>query len=207
MIEKHDFTPRRALVVGLSLAAAALVAPGSAAASDGNDDSIPDSWEQGHGLSLNKDQAKRDQDRDGLRNRGEFRFRMDPRDDDSDDDGVEDGDEGAGTIASFDAATGRLVINTLGGDTASGLVTDDTEIECDHEDGEDEHGDDETAITDPETTTAVPVAATLETTTPAAPEETTKATSRTARPPTSWPARWSRRPSSSSRTARPPGTK
>ena len=66
---------------------------------------------------------------------------MDPRDDDSDDDGVEDGDEGSGTVDSFDAATGKLVISTFGGDSASGLVDDDTEIECDREDGDDDSRD------------------------------------------------------------------
>ena len=126
-----------------ALASLALALPGAASAGDGNDDGIPDRWEREHGLSLNKDQAGRDQDRDGLRNRHEFRGRMDPRDHDSDDDGTDDGDEGTGTIASFDPATGRLRIDTFGGDTASGLVTDETEIECDREDEADEDGDGE----------------------------------------------------------------
>src|SRR5918999_6549895 len=124
------------------LAALALAAPAAAPARDRNDDGIPDRWERQHGLSLKKDQAERDQDRDGLRNRHEFRGQMDPRDSDSDDDGVEDGDEGSGTVVSFDPTTGRLVINSFGGDSASGLVTDETEIECDREDGDDHGGDD-----------------------------------------------------------------
>ena len=132
---------RTAALAIAALAALAMALPATAPASDVNDDGIPDRWESGHGLSLKKDQARHDQDRDGLRNRNEFRGRMDPRDADSDDDGIEDGDEGAGTVASFDQATGRLKIDTFGGDSASGLVTDETEIECDREDGE-EHGDD-----------------------------------------------------------------
>jgi hypothetical protein len=120
---------------------------GQAAAKDGNNDRIPDSWERHHHLSLKVDQRHRDQDHDGLANRGEFRGDFRPHDRDSDNDGVEDGDENAGTIQSFNSDTGRLVINLFSGDTVSGLVTSDTEIECegpneaegDNHDGE--HGD------------------------------------------------------------------
>ena len=85
----------------LAIAALALALPGIAAAKDRNHDRIPDKWEKKHNLSLKHKQTKRDQDRDGLKNRAEFRSQTDPHDSDSDDDGVEDGDEGAGTIASF----------------------------------------------------------------------------------------------------------
>ena len=115
----------------LALAALALLAvPGLAAAKDRNHDRIPDRWEKRHKLSLEVNQAHRDQDGDHLRNRAEFLADDDPRDDDSDDDGVMDGDEQAGTVASFDTATGRLVIDLFGDDTIAGLVTDQTEIEC-----------------------------------------------------------------------------
>jgi hypothetical protein len=115
----------------LALGALALLAmPGLAAAKDRNHDQIPDRWEKRHHLSLAVSQAHRDQDGDHLRNRAEFLADDNPRDRDSDDDGVMDGHEQAGTIASFDAATGRLVIDLFGGDTISGLVTDQTEIEC-----------------------------------------------------------------------------
>jgi hypothetical protein len=137
---------KRALAVGAGLLATAIVAaaPASAASKDRNHDNIPDRWESHNGLSLDKNQAHRDQDRDGLRNRGEFRAKFDPRDADSDDDGVEDGDEGAGTIESFDAASGELVINVFSGGTVTGLVTADTEIECDNDDDvqPDDQGDD-----------------------------------------------------------------
>jgi hypothetical protein len=83
------------LLIGIVLAVSLMgVAASSAAAkSDRNHDRIPDRWEKKHGLSLKVNQARRDQDRDGLKNLGEFRARTDPRDDDSDNDGVEDGDE------------------------------------------------------------------------------------------------------------------
>lgn len=119
-----------ALVLG---AMAIFVLPGLASAKDGNDDRIPDRWEKRHHLSLKVDQARRDQDRDHLRNLAEFRAGDDPRDRDSDDDGVMDGEENAGTIASFDAASGKLVIDLFGGDTISGLVTDRTRIKCEGE--------------------------------------------------------------------------
>ena len=118
------------MTVGAGILAAIAIAavPASAASQDRNHDRIPDRWEVRHGLALDKNQANRDQDRDNLGNRGEFRAKFDPRDDDSDDDGVEDGDEGAGTIASFDATTGVLAINAFSGETVTGRVTDDTVI-------------------------------------------------------------------------------
>ena len=123
-----------------ALGALALLAlPGAAAAKDGNHDRIPDRWEKRHHLSTSVNQAGRDQDRDHLRNRAEFLAGDNPRDRDSDDDGVMDGNENAGTIASFDAATGKLVITLFGGDTVSGLLTKDTRIKC-----EDEHSPDVT---------------------------------------------------------------
>lgn len=117
--------------LALALGALALLAmPALAAAKDRNHDHIPDRWEKRHKLSLTVNQARHDQDGDHLRNRGEFLAGDNPRDDDSDDDGVMDGSEQAGTIASFDAATGRLVIDLFGTDTIAGIVTDATEIKC-----------------------------------------------------------------------------
>lgn len=141
--------------LALALGALALLAmPSLAAAKDVNKDRIPDRWEKRHKLSLKVNQAKKDQDRDQLRNRAEFLAGTDPRDVDSDDDGTDDGDEQAGTIASFDAETGRLVIDLFGTDTIAGFVTDSTEIKCEDsgssasassegsEEGEVEPGDD-----------------------------------------------------------------
>jgi hypothetical protein len=125
-------------LLAMALGVLALLAmPGIAAAKDRNHDRIPDRWEKRHHLSLGVNQAGRDQDGDHLRNRGEFEAGDNPRDDDSDNDGVMDGQENAGTIASFDASSGKLVIDLFGTETVSGLVTDQTRIKC-----EDEHSPD-----------------------------------------------------------------
>jgi hypothetical protein len=119
-----------------------LALPGLAGAKDRNHDKIPDRWEKRHGLSLRVNQAHRDQDRDKLVNRREYKAGDDPLDPDSDGDGVEDGDEGAGTVASFDGTT--LTINLFNGGSVSGLVTDATEVDCDNGDDQgDEDGDNE----------------------------------------------------------------
>jgi len=120
----------------LALGALALLAmPSLAAAKDRNHDHIPDKWEKRHHLSLKTNQARLDQDRDHLRNRAEFLADDNPRDRDSDDDGVMDGQEKAGTIASFDAESGKLVITLFGGETISGLVIEGTEIKCEGSSG------------------------------------------------------------------------
>jgi hypothetical protein len=125
---------RRAGLGGLLAAAlgvlALLALPGVAAAKDRNHDRIPDRWEKRHHLSLKANQARRDQDRDQLRNLAEFKAGDNPRDPDTDNNGIEDGEENAGTIASFDTETGKLTIDLFGGDEISGLVTESTEIEC-----------------------------------------------------------------------------
>jgi hypothetical protein len=130
----------------------ALPALASAKARDRNHDAIPDRWEKRHHLSLQVNQAHRDQDRDRLNNLGEFQNGTNPRDADTDNDGLRDGQEmevgddptdndtdgdgtpdgqeNAGTIASFDGTT--LTINLFDGHTLTGQVNDSTEIECDH---------------------------------------------------------------------------
>jgi hypothetical protein len=142
---------RLTICAAAALGALALLAvPGAAAAKDRNHDRIPDRWEKRHHLSTAVNQAQRDQDRDHLRNRAEFLAGDNPRNRDSDDDGVADGNEKAGTITSFDPATGRLVINLFNGDAVSGLVTESTRIRCEDESspnttmdrGEEEPGDD-----------------------------------------------------------------
>jgi hypothetical protein len=125
--------PRSTLKIILAAALGALaifVLPAAASAKDRNHDRIPDRWEQRHDLSLNVNQARHDQDHDGLRNRGEFEAGDNPRDGDSDGDGVMDGEENAGTITAFDATSGKLTISVFNGDTISGLVNAGTEIKC-----------------------------------------------------------------------------
>src|SRR3954451_5137199 len=114
---------KRSHSVGLMLIAIGalvmLAVPSIAAAKqrDRNHDGIPDRWEKRHRLSTRVNQARRDQDRDHLRNRAEFLAGTNPRNADSDGDGIPDGEENAGTIASFDATSGKLVINVFGGET------------------------------------------------------------------------------------------
>ena len=151
---------RKLFILALALVAVLGLASSAAAKSrDRNHDKLPDRWERAHHLSLKVKQAKRDQDRDGLNNRGEFRAKTNPRDSDSDDDGIKDGKENAGTIKSFEG--GVLTISLAGGGELSGRVDEDTEIEChtagdlvahssssgddddlSHDQGEDEDGDD-----------------------------------------------------------------
>jgi hypothetical protein len=112
-----------------------LALPAAASARDRNHDKIPDKWEKHYNLSLKVNQAHRNQDGDKLRNRQEFRAGTSPRNADTNGDGTEDGD-GAGTIASFDSTTGTLVINQFDGSTLSGQVTDQTEIQCENDQGD-----------------------------------------------------------------------
>jgi hypothetical protein len=120
---------KKLLIIALALVAAlGVVSSASAKSRDRNHDRLPDRWERAHHLSLKVKQAKRDQDRDGLNNRGEFRAKTNPRDSDTDDDGVNDGNEQAGTIKSFEG--GVLTITLAQGGELSAKVDDQTEIEC-----------------------------------------------------------------------------
>jgi hypothetical protein len=146
---------RRLILVAVTALAllAAIVPAAMARGRDANRDRIPDKWERHHHLSLKVKQTRRDQDKDGLTNLREFRNHTDPRDadsdddglddaddiehgdnpndDDTDDDGIQDDDENAGTVDSFDATTGLLVIKLAkDGSLVSGTVTSGTEIEC-----------------------------------------------------------------------------
>lgn len=60
---------------------------------DKNSNGIPDRWEKRYGLSIKKDQSRKDNDRDGLNNRSEWRSATNPKKVDSDGDGLEDADE------------------------------------------------------------------------------------------------------------------
>jgi hypothetical protein len=122
----------RLLVVAAAACAALLAVPTAGSAhgnrGDRNHDRIPDRWERAFHLSLKVDQAKRDQDHDGVRNRAEFLAGTNPRRADSDHDGTKDDDEGAGTVTSFD--NGVLVVHLFNGDDVKGTVDDQTEIRC-----------------------------------------------------------------------------
>src|SRR3954449_13330682 len=105
-----------------------LAGPAHAATTDRNRDGLPDRWERSHHLSLRLDQARRDQDHDGLDNRGEYRAGFNPHDRDSDDDGIADGRENAGSVTSF--VNGVLTVSLAKGGTLTAKVTDATRIEC-----------------------------------------------------------------------------
>jgi hypothetical protein len=124
-------------VTMVALFALALPAAASASRGDRDRDRMPDKWEKKNGLNPKKNDARRDRDRDGLRNLGEFRAGTNPRVADTDRDGIDDGDEGAGRIASFDAATGTLTIDLFGGGQLTGKVDATTVIKCEgeHHDG------------------------------------------------------------------------
>jgi hypothetical protein len=88
--------PQISSVIAAGTTLLALALPVAAqAAIDRNHDRIPDQWERTHHLSLRINQAKRDQDRDGLVNRSEYLDHTDPHRKDSDRDGVPDGHEDA----------------------------------------------------------------------------------------------------------------
>ena len=148
------------LIKGLVTAAIALslliVPAGALAKRDRDHDRMPDKWEKRHHLNVHANDARKDPDRDGLKNISEFRHHSDPQDadtdndgiddedevrdntnpakDDSDDDGVRDDDEISGTIASFDNNVLTIQLPGDGAGTVSGTVNGDTRIECDDDD-------------------------------------------------------------------------
>jgi hypothetical protein len=123
-------TRTRSMLVMLLALAGMLAVAGSASAKDRNHDRIPDRWEKRHHLSLHVNQARRDQDHDGLENRAEWRAGDNPRKADSDSDGIADGAENTGTVLSFDGSV--LKVTVFGqSDPLVGLVDSGTEVECD----------------------------------------------------------------------------
>ena len=125
------------ITTAAALVALALPAGATAKSADRDHDRMPDKWEKHFGLNTHKNDARKDRDRDGLRNLAEFRAGTNPRKDDTDNDGVGDDQENAGTIATFDQATGTLTITLFGGGTLTGKVDATTELKCDDES---EHG-------------------------------------------------------------------
>ncbi len=140
---KNGRTHRFGFGVAALAALFAIALPAAAASGDRNKDGIPDRWEKRHGLSLTKNQAKLDQDRDGLVNRAEWRAKTNPRKWDTDGDGLPDGREGnpldrgvadlSGGFASvteWDPEAGQLLITVNSGGSVAGRVTGDTAIRC-----------------------------------------------------------------------------
>lgn len=84
---------RRAFTLGLILAMLTLALPTAASARDRDRDGLSDRWEKKHKLSLKRNSAHADLDRDKVDNANEYRERTDPRDADSDNDGKSDGRE------------------------------------------------------------------------------------------------------------------
>src|SRR5882672_6859492 len=80
------------LLVGIAavLVASLFAIPAAASSRDSNGDRIPDRWEAKYDLSLNKNQAVRDQDKDGVKNLAEYKDGTDPRAADTDGDGTTD---------------------------------------------------------------------------------------------------------------------
>src|SRR3954471_13735468 len=134
-------TRHRLIVTAIALAS--LAVPSTAMARDRDHDKMRDSWEKHFKLNTHKNDARKDKDRDGLRNLTEFRAGTNPRKKDSDGDGIRDNREGAGTIRSFDPATGVLVIDLFDSDQdLTGKVAAPTaEIQCEDDEIEGEHGD------------------------------------------------------------------
>jgi hypothetical protein len=84
---------RALMLIGIAavLVASLFALPAFASSHDGNGDRIPDRWESRYDLSLNKNQAPRDQDRDGVKNLAEYKDGTNPREADTDEDGTTDG--------------------------------------------------------------------------------------------------------------------
>ena len=83
----------RFVLIGIAavLVASLFALPALASSSrDSNRDRLPDRWEAKYHLSLSKDQAQRDQDKDGVKNLAEFKDGTNPRQADTDGDGTTD---------------------------------------------------------------------------------------------------------------------
>jgi hypothetical protein len=82
------------LMFGVVLAALLALPAGAMAKSrDRDHDKLPDKWEQKFNLSTHHKSGKGDPDKDGLKNRGEFKSKTNPRRADSDRDGVNDAND------------------------------------------------------------------------------------------------------------------
>jgi subtilisin family serine protease len=93
---------------------------------DTDGDSLPDAWEDLHGLdpdsAIGIDGTEGDGDSDSLTNFGEYQNRTDPNDDDSDNDGLNDGDEVLYELDPLDPASYATII-AIEFDTPTGTAT------------------------------------------------------------------------------------
>src|SRR3954453_19674049 len=94
MPTKEDrMKPTRLLLLALAATVALLAVPAVSQARDRNPDGLPDKWEKHFHLSLHKNQAHRDADRDRVDNANEFREHTNPRRRDTSHNGRPDGRE------------------------------------------------------------------------------------------------------------------
>ena len=146
------------LVAALAVALVALPAAAQAAPRDRDGDGMSDRWEKRHKVKrANADtdhdgvdnrneyvegtkprdrdsdddgrgDGREDRDRDRLSNRAEDATGNDPTDRDTDNDGIPDGKEQAGVVTAYE--DGVLTIDLANGGSATGKVTEDTDIDC-----------------------------------------------------------------------------
>ena len=85
---------------------AVAIGPMNLAPLDGDDDGMPDEWEDANELDKNRDDSGGDPDGDSATNLEEFQNETDPRSADTDDDGLEDGRESNSGVWSGSNSTG-----------------------------------------------------------------------------------------------------
>jgi hypothetical protein len=115
---------------------------------DTDGDHVADEDENELGLVVGNADSDHDGVTDGAEDRdhdGEANEDEDDAVNDACDDSSEDAGDLLGTIASYDAGTGALVVTTAGGDTVTEVVTGDTRIEFEHVDGTPDPGSASTA--------------------------------------------------------------
>ena len=141
---------RRVLATLTLLVAAAALTASPALARKRDHDKLPDRWERKHHLNLQRDDAgrdrdhdglsnyreyrahtnprKRDSDRDGLKDRAELRFGFNPRVQDSDHDGIKDGKENAGRITRLSGSS--ITIKLAAGGKLTAALGDGLSVAC-----------------------------------------------------------------------------
>lgn len=101
--------------------------PAMAKSKDKNKNKIPDTWEKKYHLSLKVNQAKKDFDKDGLKNIDEYRCATNPRKKDTDKDGILDGQEDRDRDGLVNLAEIKYKTNPAVADTNDNGVKDGNE--------------------------------------------------------------------------------